>query len=133
MNRRALLAIAAAALLAVAAFLVLRGPGDGDPTPDELARAVRAVAGCPTTVREIDNIGGPGLPDGMHAAHEIACGNERLAVHYVFDGDDAARAWLRENGYVEDGGREIWRLNDGTLVGAVALNVEQWSAVLERV
>ena len=125
---------AAVALALIAVPFVAPDDGDGDPSPAELAAAIRETGACEApAVREVDNLGGPGLPEDMRAAREIACGQERLALHYVFDDDDSARGWLRDNGYVESPGSWRWRMRDGTLVGAVLLNAEQWEAALERV
>ena len=138
MSRRAARVAVAVALVAIAVAAIalpvfVFGGDEGDPTADELAGAIRDIGACRSlVVREIDNIGGPGLPEGMKAAREIACGTERLALHYVFDDDDAARGWLRDNGYVETPGAYRWRINDGTLVGTVTIPREEWAEVLER-
>ena len=134
MSRRTRGAAVVLALLAITLLvLVFRGGDEGDPTADELADAIAETSACPSpVVREIDNIGGPGLPEGMKAAREVACGTERLALHYVFGDEDDARGWLRDNGYVETADAYRWRINDGTLLGTVGLPRDQWEEVLDR-
>ena len=132
-RRNEAIAVAVALLVIALPLLLLRGGNEGEPAADELADAVQDIGACPSpVVREIDNIGGPGLPEGMKAAREIACGTERVAVHYVFGDDDDARGWLRDNGYVETAGAYRWRINDGTLLGTVGLPRDQWAEVLDR-
>jgi hypothetical protein len=135
------------ALTAVVAFLFWRSTADGDPSAGALRDAVAAAWGerCASriSVREIDYIGGPGLPDGMRRAREVVCdadvaavqpedetGHPRLAIHYVFSSTSDARAWLRSSGYQLGDSRYGWWLHGDTLIGDSGLQQAAWRRVL---
>jgi hypothetical protein len=134
-----------AAVLVVALVVVVTRPPRGDPDAGAVRDAAAALFGgdCPSaiSVREIDSLGGPGLPEEMNAAHEIVCeadvnaaqpedetGHPSIAVHFVFDSSAAARRWMEGPDYQAGD----WWLRDGTLIAAGTISTAQWNRLARR-
>lgn len=111
------------------------------PTPTALAEAVERLGkrDCPSSVgvHRLQNIGGPGLPDGMVRAYEVICEHPfprhdpRLVITYLFKSPSAARAWLRSQGYwLGDTNTYSWWLRQRTLSGRVRLSQRSWRRVM---
>jgi hypothetical protein len=135
-GRRLLLVGLVVVILAASVAVFFWFRYSADPSADEVRNAVARVApeACPEDslqVRSIDDLGGPGLPDGMLRAKEIVCARnevDRLVVHYLFSSDDAARAWLEDNDFTPN---DRWWLHGRTLTGAVTLNLDAWRRIRE--
>jgi hypothetical protein len=143
LSKRHVGAVFGAGGLAVLAAVALMWPWDaGNPSAEAVRDAVHQVvpAACPDTItiRDIDDLGGPGLPEGMRAARQLACAGTTaregegsvLAVQYVFSSARDARRWLRDNEYRPNVWPPGWWLQGDTLVGAVGIGRRDWTSVV---
>ena len=144
-RRRFLIAGVTVAVLAVAGILLWRWAYTGDPSAAEVREAVEEVVAhrCAgeVSVEGIDDIGGPGLPEGMWRAREIVCepdveharelvvdpgAEPALALQYVFRSSSAARDWL---GDIDARSRGDSYVNGRTVVTPVDLSAGEWRRV----
>jgi hypothetical protein len=117
-------------LLSIAGYLVWDWRYTGDPSAgdvrDALAEIVDGRCSDDVEVRKVEDIGGPGLPDGMLRARDIVCDDEVFAAQYVFRSHDSADEWVNV-------GRDRALVEGRTVVERANLTDGQWERLLAAV